>query len=67
MKKVIRKQVYTIEVDQHGDGSFTLHRTNDGFSTAELIGLLTITRRELMKSFEEPVQIERVKRTVIED
>lgn len=38
-KKVVKKQVWTIELITYSDGSSTFNRTNDGFNTLELLGI----------------------------
>jgi len=38
-KKVVKKQVWTIELITYSDGSSTFNRTNDGFNQLELLGI----------------------------
>ena len=53
MKKNITKiQEYTLKHTTYEDGTSTLHRHNDGFNVFELIGMLTVIRRDLMKQIE---------------
>lgn len=40
-KKVVKKQVWTIELINYSDGSSVMNRTNDGFTPLEMLGICT--------------------------
>lgn len=59
---------YTIEL-RDDDGKITMHRTNDGFGAFELLGMLEITKHDILDQLEgvSRGEVDVVKRTVIEE
>jgi hypothetical protein len=49
--KVVRVRKYIFVEEIHQNGKRCIRRTNDGFSIVELLGLLELTRSEIMETF----------------
>lgn len=46
---ITKVQTYTVTVKHYEDGSYNMHRKNDGFDTLELLGALTLVTDEIIK------------------
>lgn len=66
-KKIIKKQVYTIEVETYSDGTSNMKRTCDGFYFYELLGILDFTRDEILQQIKGKIKPDIVERKVIVD
>lgn len=60
------KKIYTIEVNEHEDGSQSMCRTNDGFQAIELLGLLDLTRMEIGEQIRGAFRPDFIERKVVE-
>lgn len=63
---VNRKKTYTIEMEETKSG-VKMTRTNNGFNTFELIGILKVTQDDLFKqiSDHERGKIDEIKRVIV--
>ena len=61
-----RKKTYTIEMEETKSG-LKMTRTNNGFNTFELIGILKVTQDDLFKqiSDHERGKIDEIKRVIV--
>lgn len=67
-EKVIKsKKSYTIEWIEYADKSTMLHRTNDGFSFFELLGLLEYIKSECQEIYKGTIKPDIIKREVVQD
>lgn len=66
-KTIIRKQIYSVEIVEYSDGSCAMNRTNDGFNTIELIGILELTQSDIRKQMMGVIKPDVIKRTAIVD
>ena len=64
-KQVISKRKWTIEHITFNDGSTALSRTNDGFNAFELMGLLALSKDDIINQMKGNVKPEVIKRKVI--
>ena len=58
---------YTIEFKFNDDGSTELSRTNDGFHSFELLGLLEMIQMEILECLKDSIKPDVIKRQIIED
>ncbi|MGF7230354.1 hypothetical protein [Arachidicoccus sp.] len=63
--KIISKKTWLVEVSFFDDGSNGLKRTNDGFTSWELMGLLEITKKDLFDQLEKRVTPDYIERKVV--
>ena len=66
-KKIVRKQIYTIECMEYSDGTNAMKRVCDGFNSIELLGLLDYIREEILKQMKGKIKPDIVERKVIVD
>jgi hypothetical protein len=64
-KQVISKRKWTIEHITFNDGSTALSRINDGFNAFELMGLLELSKDDIINQMKGNVKPEVIKRKVI--
>ena len=65
-KDIIKKRIYTIEQIMYTDGTTELKRTNDGFNALELMGLLELSKDDIIDQIKGAVKPDIVKRKVID-
>jgi hypothetical protein len=65
-KKIIKTKVYTLKVEVADDGTQRLTRTNDGFNTLELIGLMSSVLLDLVSPNLPKLEFEKVTRRIVE-
>jgi len=65
MKAVVKTKKWTIEHIIFEDGTSGLSRTNDGFNSFELIGLLEISKDDIIKQIKGEIKPDVVNRTLI--
>lgn len=62
-RKIVRRQIYTIEVVRYDDGNYSMKRINDGFGALELLGAIEYSRSEIVDIIAErlpkPTLVER--------
>ena len=66
-KKLIKKKIYTVEMLEYSDNSATLKRTNDGFNSFELLGLVVDIKEEILEQIRSNITPDIVERRVIVD
>lgn len=67
MEKQIKKaKIWTVVFKEYKDGTTTLERTNQGFYSFELLGIVEQTKQDLLKQMAGSVKPNKVKRKVIE-
>lgn len=64
MEKILKS--YTIKVIEQND-EIKIHRTNDGFTSVELLGLLEYTQIDIMRQMAGQIRPTVIKRNVIDD
>lgn len=64
---VIKERSYTIKYTHHQDGSTKLSRKSDGFNAFELLGLLDLTRGEIILQMQGNIKPDFIERQVIVD
>lgn len=64
-RKIVTIKTWTVQLTEYDDDSSTLHRTNDGFSVFELIGLTSLLQFELIQQFKGYIEPTIIKRDVI--
>ena len=62
---VVRKATYSIEYTVKADGTSALHRKADGFNPFELLGLLDLTRGEIIEQIYGKIKPDVIKREVV--
>jgi hypothetical protein len=67
MKEIIKKRTYTIEQITYIDGNTELKRVNDGFNALELMGLLELSKDDIIDQIKGVVKPDVVKRKVIKN
>lgn len=66
--KVVKRRTYTFLEEEFENGTKGLTRTNDGFSLLEILGLLEITRSEVIQIFKGTLpEPDFIKRQVVKD
>ena len=60
------KKTYTITVDDGGEKN-QMNRTNDGFGTMELFGILEFIQLEIIQQLSGYIKPDIIKREVVED
>jgi hypothetical protein len=65
-KKIIRKQKWIVEHITYLDGTTELTRTNDGFGALELIGLIEISKDDIINQIRGKVKPDIVNRKFVE-
>ena len=63
-KKVITKRKWIVEHIMYDDGTTQLSRTNDGFNSFELMGLLELSKDDIINQIKGNVKPDVVKRKV---
>jgi hypothetical protein len=63
--KVVRKAVYTIEFLVYSDDTTTINRTAENFSAFELIGILELSKEDIVKQIKGEIKPDIVTRKVI--
>ena len=62
----MKTQTYTIDVTTDDEGNRRMMRTNDGFETLDLLGIVTLIQSELIDALhEKPIDIKYIERNVI--
>ncbi len=64
-KNVIKTKIWTIKVEIHDDGTETMTRTNDGFTSIELLGLVDFIREEVMLQIKGLLFPTKIKREIV--
>jgi hypothetical protein len=64
-KQIIKTSKWVVEHITYADGTTKLSRTNDGFNPFELIGLLEISKDDIISQIKGVVKPNIVKRKVI--
>lgn len=67
MAKVIETKKWTIEIKSYDDGSFTLKRTNEGFTALELLGLIFKAQMEILDQISGKIKPTVTERIVVKD
>ncbi len=65
-KKIIDTKKYTIEINQHEDGSWNMKRHNDGFNFHELLGILEHSQLDIINKMKKGILPDIIKREVVE-
>jgi len=65
-KTIVVKKTYTIEEIQYSDDTFTLDRTNDGFTAIELLGLCEMAQLEILDQIRGGIKPDTIKRSIVE-
>jgi len=63
-KKVITKREWIVEHIIYNDGTTELKRTNDGFNSLELMGLLELSKDDIINQIKGNVKPDIIKRKV---
>ena len=63
-KKVIKKRKWIVEHIMYDDGTTQLSRKNDGFNSFELMGLLELSKDDIINQIKGNVKPDVVKRKV---
>jgi hypothetical protein len=67
-KKTIQTtKVYTVKSIIYSDGTTTLERTNDGYSSMELLGLLEMSQMDIIEQIKGVIKPDFIERKVIVD
>jgi hypothetical protein len=66
-KKVVGTQTYIIKREIFDDGSVTLTRTNDGFASLELLGMITLISLEVKEQILGKMKPDVINRQVVKD
>lgn len=64
---IVRKATYTIEYIVKADGTTQLNRKADRFSPFELLGLLDLTRGEIIAQMQGKIKPDIIKREVVRE
>ena len=64
---IVSKAVYTIEYLVYDNGQTTLNRTADGFNAFELLGILDLTKTELIQQINGEIKPDIITRKVVKD
>ena len=62
----MKKKTYIITFEKI-NGKSVMNRTNDGFTAVELLGVIELTRVEIIDQMRGMIKPDIIKRTVIED
>ena len=62
----MKKKTYIITFEEI-NGESVMNRTNDGFTAVELLGVIELTRVEIIDQMRGVIQPDIIKRTVIKD
>ena len=66
-KEVVRIKLWKIELIDYADGSTWMKKTNDGFTSLELLGLCNHSSIDIMRQIAGEIKPDIITRTVIED
>lgn len=64
---VVREKTYTIKWTEYADGKCVMERTSDGFSGYELLGILGLTKDEIVQQIKGIIKPDLIKRQVLID
>jgi hypothetical protein len=64
-KQVITKRKWTVEHITYNDGTSAISRTNDGFNAYELMGVLELSKDDIINQIKGNVKPEIIKRKII--
>lgn len=64
-KTLLVKKTWTVEMNYFTDGSSDMMRTNDGFSSPELLGLMEFVKQEVLDQLRGGIKPTSVKRRVV--
>jgi len=62
-----RKAIYTVEYIKGKDGKLELKRKSEGFSALELLGVLVLTKDEIIAQLKGTIKPDIIKRQVVTD
>ena len=65
-KDIIKKRTWIVEHITYIDGTTELSRTNDGFNPLELMGLLELSKDDIINQIKGAVKPDVIKRKVID-
>jgi len=63
---IIRTSTYTVELYEHEDGNVSMKRTNDGFNSIELLGVLQLTQLEILQQIQGSIKPSKIERNLID-
>ena len=64
-KQIISKRKWIVEHITYNDGTTAISRTNDGFNAYELMGVLELSKDDIINQIKGNVKPEIIKRKVI--
>ena len=64
-KQVVKTNVYHVELTFYEDGTTSLRRYNNGFNLFELLGILDLTRVEIVEQMRGNLKPDVIKREVV--
>ena len=66
-KKIIKESTWVVKYITYDDGTTTLNRVNDGFNPFELLGMLEISKDDIIQQIKGQIKPDIIKRKVIDD
>ena len=66
-KKIIKESTWVVNYITYDDGTTTLNRVNVGFNPFELLGMLEISKDDIIQQIKGQIKPDIIKRKVIDD
>ena len=63
----MKKKTYTITLEKDKNGKSRMHRTNDGFSPIELLGICELIQLEILQQMNKAIEPDIIKREVVDE